>query len=78
LLLLASECYFCCPDASLEVTVFDWNRIFSDDFLGKVTIPIADLRDGTEATTWYKLEGKKAKDKVSGEIHLKLLYRKEK
>jgi len=64
-------------EASLELTVFDWNRVFSDSFLGKVSIPISSLKDGEESTTWYKLEGKKAKDKVAGEISLAILYKKE-
>lgn len=71
------EFYVSDPEAALEVTMFDWNRIFSDSFLGKVSIPIATLNDGEETTAWYKLEGKKAKDKVTGELCLTILYRKE-
>lgn len=71
------EFYVSDPEAALEVTLFDWNRIFSDSFLGKVAIAVASLNDGEETTAWYKLEGKKAKDKVTGEICLTILYRKE-
>jgi hypothetical protein len=72
------EFYHSDPDAVLNVSVFDWNRFLSDDFLGKLEIPISDLEDGTEVDTWYKLLPKKKKDKsITGEVHLKLLYSKE-
>ncbi len=57
--------------------MYDWNWLFSDHFLGKLAIPISSLEDGKEVTEWYKLEGKKAKDRVNGEVSLTLLYRKE-
>jgi len=72
------EFYVSKADDALEVTLFDWNWIFHDDFLGKMEIKIADLEDGEETEHWYKLQPKKKKEKVSGEIKLKLLYRKEK
>jgi len=71
------EFYVSDPEAALEVTIFDWNRIFSDSFLGKIAIPVSGLNDGEETTAWYKLEGKKAKDKVCGELCLRILYNKQ-
>jgi len=68
------EFYVSDKDASLEVDVFDWNRILADDFLGKVTIPVSSLSDGKDTEAWYTLEGKKKGDKVSGEVKLNLRY----
>jgi len=63
------------PKASLEVSVFDWNRILSDELIGKVDIPVASLEDGKKKEAWYQLEHKESKKKDSpGEIRLTLLY----
>jgi len=77
------EFYVSEPGASLEVSVFDWNRLFADELLGKVTIPVSSLRDGATEDKWYPLTGKeikqaKGKDKVAGEIRLTITYKLEK
>ncbi|KAL6068602.1 Alpha-actinin-4 [Balamuthia mandrillaris] len=72
------EFYVSEPGAQLEVNVFDWNFIFSDSFLGKIVIPVEDLNDGETTEEWYKLEPKKKKDKVSGELKLSITYHLEK
>jgi len=63
------------PKASLEVSVFDWNRILSDELIGKAEIPVNSLEDGKKKEAWYQLEHKESKKKESpGEIRLSLLY----
>jgi len=73
------EFYVSEPGANLEVSVFDWNRIFSDELIGKVNIPISSLKDGATEDKWYPLVGKEGKkDRNAGEIKLQLTYRCEK
>jgi len=69
----AFEFYVSEHGASLEVTVYDWNRILADDFIGRVAIPIADLTAGKEVDEWFPLQGKK-NEKIAGEIHLIISY----
>eukprot|EP00005_Dracoamoeba_jomungandri_P006362 CAMPEP_0174261922 /NCGR_PEP_ID=MMETSP0439-20130205/12666_1 /TAXON_ID=0 /ORGANISM="Stereomyxa ramosa, Strain Chinc5" /LENGTH=424 /DNA_ID=CAMNT_0015346531 /DNA_START=362 /DNA_END=1633 /DNA_ORIENTATION=- len=64
-------------DASLEVTVFDHRWLLADDFIGYVNIPMTDLIDGEEAEGWYPLKARKKDEKSSGELKLKLIYRRE-
>jgi len=74
------EFYVSEPGANLEVSVFDWNRIFADELIGKVNIPVSSLTDGATEDKWYPLVGKETKkDKTgAGEIRLQLTYRCEK
>jgi len=73
------EFYMSEKSAQLELTLFNHRPIFSDDFLGFVSIPCADLHDGEEVSDWYSLKSRKKKDngKIHGELKLKILYRKE-
>jgi len=77
------EFYVSEPNASLEVSVFDWNRIFADELLGKTTVAVSSLRDGATEDKWFPLAGKEAKKEkgkevVAGEIRLVLTYNLEK
>eukprot|EP01089_Gocevia_fonbrunei_P012896 TRINITY_DN3164_c0_g1_i2.p1 TRINITY_DN3164_c0_g1~~TRINITY_DN3164_c0_g1_i2.p1 ORF type:complete len:422 (+),score=167.06 TRINITY_DN3164_c0_g1_i2:461-1726(+) len=63
--------------AALEISIFDWNRFLHDEFLGKVIIPTQSLPDGKDVDEWFTLEGNKKSDKVTGEVKLRLCYRKE-
>jgi len=72
------EFYVSEPGASLEVSVFDWNRIFSDELIGKVNIAISSLTDGATEDKWYPLVGKEGKKDTktgAGENRLSLTYR---
>lgn len=72
------EFYVSEKDASLDLTVFHRVWLFSDDFLGHVSIPVSELRDGEETSEWYSLKSRKKKDQgPRGEVKLKLLYRLE-
>jgi len=70
------EFYVSDPQAVLEVSVFDWNRIFSDELIGKTNIPVSELKDGKTDDRWHPLLGKEGKkDRNAGEIRLILTYR---
>jgi len=75
------EFYVSDANAALEVSVFDWNRIFSDELLGKVTIPVKEMKDGVTEDKWFPLTGKEGKKKdtkeSAGEIRLVLNYKLE-
>jgi len=74
------EFYVSDINASLEVSVFDWNRIFSDELLGKTTIPVKEMRDGSVEDKWFPLtgkEGKKKEKESAGEIRLVIAYKLE-
>jgi len=62
------------PSAILNVTLFDYNTILSDQFLGKVDITVGELRDGVNTERWCTLLPSRPGSKVSGEILLRLLY----
>jgi hypothetical protein len=73
------EFYVSEKDATLEISVFHRVWLFSDDFLGYVAIPVAELRDGEETDDWHTLKSRKRKDNgPRGELKLKLLYLLEK
>jgi DNA segregation ATPase FtsK/SpoIIIE-like protein len=72
------EFYVSERDAALELTVFSRNWLFSDDFLGFVSLPVSELRDGEETSDWYALKARKKKDNSNrGEVKLKVLYKLE-
>jgi len=72
------EFYVSDPEAVLELTLWDWNRFRKDEFMGKIEIKPTELEDGVETETWFKLVPEKPGQRVSGELYVKLLYRKEK
>jgi hypothetical protein len=48
-------------DAKIELVMWDWDRLDSDDFMGKVAIPLAPFAASQKAKRgWYKLAGDKA------------------
>eukprot|EP01087_Luapelamoeba_hula_P014168 TRINITY_DN410_c0_g1_i1.p1 TRINITY_DN410_c0_g1~~TRINITY_DN410_c0_g1_i1.p1 ORF type:complete len:534 (+),score=148.52 TRINITY_DN410_c0_g1_i1:95-1696(+) len=72
------EFYVSERDAAMELTIFHRKLIFSDDFLGYVSMAVADLRDGVETVDWYSLKSRKKKDNSNrGEVRLKVLYKLE-
>lgn len=43
------------PYHVVKVVVYDWDKWSSNDFLGQIVFPIADLADGKKVKKWYKL-----------------------
>jgi len=76
------------PYHIIKIIVYDWDKYSSNDFLGQLVFPIADLADGAKVTKWYKLigndSGKKTNEKKSktelddekdlGEIELEMQW----
>jgi len=72
------EFYVSEKDATLDISVFHRVWLFSDDFLGCLSITVSDLQDGQETNEWYALKSRKKKDTGSrGELKLRLLYKLE-
>jgi len=74
--------YISDPNCVLNVSVYDYDRFLSDTFLGKVDIPLTDLKNEQQVEKWYPLMPKKTGGKlektggkVAGEIQLRLVYR---
>ncbi len=63
-------------DARLNLTMFDWNRFGSHEFIGKVSIPVGQLDDTDEGTNlWYELEELDS-GASNGAIHVILQWRR--
>eukprot|EP01080_Neovahlkampfia_damariscottae_P002967 gene2967-4977_t len=58
----------------LEVCVMDEDLFKYDDFMGKFSVSIKELKSGKEMDQWYKLYPRKWNEKVSGEIRLRLTF----
>eukprot|EP01103_Thecamoeba_quadrilineata_P018377 TRINITY_DN696_c0_g1_i1.p1 TRINITY_DN696_c0_g1~~TRINITY_DN696_c0_g1_i1.p1 ORF type:complete len:621 (-),score=112.90 TRINITY_DN696_c0_g1_i1:10-1872(-) len=60
---------------NVKFSLWDYDRFKWDEFLGEVLIPINDLLDGVPRDEWFPLNSRRGKhDKVSGELHLQLLF----
>ena len=59
------------PTCALLVEVFSWDRLFHDDFLGQVEIPLSAIPMGVSEEEWLPLSGKRATGRVTGEIALR-------
>ncbi|XP_008803167.1 C2 and GRAM domain-containing protein At1g03370-like [Phoenix dactylifera] len=62
----------------LTVCVLDEDKIFNDDFLGQVKVPLSKVLDADNlslGTQWYQLQpkNKKSKSKVYGDIRLTII-----
>jgi hypothetical protein len=58
---------------TLTVSVWDWERIGSDDFMGEVKIPLSEVASAGVINKWYPLSvGQHDGEEVTGEIHLQL------
>eukprot|EP01116_Phalansterium_solitarium_P003295 TRINITY_DN140_c0_g1_i3.p1 TRINITY_DN140_c0_g1~~TRINITY_DN140_c0_g1_i3.p1 ORF type:complete len:298 (-),score=106.61 TRINITY_DN140_c0_g1_i3:427-1320(-) len=55
------------PEGSIVVKVFDHDRVYKDELMGEITIPIADNADGAEHLLTLKLEKEPAKKKKDGQ-----------
>lgn len=60
-------------NATLEVEVWDWDRIGSHDAMGVVKIPLNRLADELPHDEWFTLVPQK-KEKVSGDIRLRTQF----
>eukprot|EP00163_Fabomonas_tropica_P025582 TRINITY_DN4449_c0_g1_i9.p1 TRINITY_DN4449_c0_g1~~TRINITY_DN4449_c0_g1_i9.p1 ORF type:complete len:493 (-),score=124.32 TRINITY_DN4449_c0_g1_i9:264-1742(-) len=56
--------------SQLEIIVWDHNSIFSNDFLGTISIPLHSIEPGELVDKWYTLCPRKAKDKVAGQVRI--------
>ena len=54
----------------LEVLVLDRDLYASDDFIGRVMIPLETLKDQMKMDTWYDLESTNPAEKWQGEIRI--------
>jgi len=54
-------------NSELELAVWHWDRFRKDEFMGRATLKIYTLKEGT-AQLWLPLEKIKDSDKVSGDI----------
>ncbi|XP_036370669.1 rasGAP-activating-like protein 1 isoform X3 [Octopus sinensis] len=45
----------CPPKTVIEVKLWDWDRVSSNDFLGEVNINFRNLPDGCKVKKWYRL-----------------------
>jgi hypothetical protein len=62
-------------DETLECEVYDQDTYsFNDDFMGQFAINLKDISDATMYDKWYTLRPRLRKEKVTGEIHIKLRY----
>jgi len=59
----------------VNITVWDWDRIGTNDFMGEIEIPLCEamVLDG-KLDNWYDLKtsSKHAHDEVKGQIHVKI------
>lgn len=60
----------------LVVNLFDRDRFFRNEFMGTVTLPVSKFQPGTYTERWYKLEKRKARSNVQGDILLGVLVTK--
>eukprot|EP00850_Spirogloea_muscicola_P014421 SM000103S09513 [mRNA] locus=s103:385053:391694:+ [translate_table: standard] len=59
----------------VEVSIWDEDKLFQNDFLGEVRVPLADLPkrdtgDPPALVQWYKLSAQSARAKVKGDVQL--------
>jgi len=65
------------PRGIFHVEVFDHDKITKDEHMGQFTFNCAEFADGQVHDRWFKLVPKK-KEKVSGEIRLKIQWHQKK
>jgi hypothetical protein len=69
------KCYFKSnATETLEVKVWDWDRIGSNDYMGEVSIPLAETAAAGETTKWYPLVAGHghSPSEVSGEVQIRI------
>jgi C2 domain/Calponin homology (CH) domain len=59
------------PQAMLSVEVFNWDRLMSDEFLGYIEVPFAQIKVGITEEHWFSLANKTSTQRVTGEIALR-------
>jgi hypothetical protein len=62
--------------ATVDVSIFDANKLMKDEFMGKVEIPVKTLQFDVPVENWYCLQPLTAGKHVHGDIFLKLLLTK--
>eukprot|EP00293_Proteomonas_sulcata_P021033 CAMPEP_0184316364 /NCGR_PEP_ID=MMETSP1049-20130417/89577_1 /TAXON_ID=77928 /ORGANISM="Proteomonas sulcata, Strain CCMP704" /LENGTH=198 /DNA_ID=CAMNT_0026635303 /DNA_START=1 /DNA_END=597 /DNA_ORIENTATION=+ len=64
-------------EATLEVTVWSKGGMLQQDkFLGKLSFEVSNLADQVLTDGWHQLLKRSNKSNVSGDIHLRLYYRR--
>jgi len=58
----------------LYLCLWDWEKFNDHNFMGLVKVPLKDLEDQEMHGNWYDLEARKAKEKVQGQIYLRIQY----
>jgi hypothetical protein len=58
---------------TLLFTVYDWDRVGSNDFLGEFSVDLNSVDDSVVKEGWYALTGP-PKAKVTGEVHIMLYW----
>eukprot|EP01090_Pellita_catalonica_P003156 TRINITY_DN1279_c0_g1_i3.p1 TRINITY_DN1279_c0_g1~~TRINITY_DN1279_c0_g1_i3.p1 ORF type:complete len:602 (-),score=147.04 TRINITY_DN1279_c0_g1_i3:31-1836(-) len=62
-------------DRKIVISLWNANKLRSDDFMGQITFDIIKINDGLPYQDWYQLQSREGKkDKIKGEIHLQLMY----
>eukprot|EP00741_Cyanophora_paradoxa_P024084 tig00021726_g23259.t1 len=62
------------PDSLLRIEVFDEDAVGKHDFMGSADISVAELRDGEVKDQWLPLTAGETKERVSGDLCLRLRY----
>mmetsp|Transcript_19979 Transcript_19979/g.47565 ORF Transcript_19979/g.47565 Transcript_19979/m.47565 type:complete len:622 (+) Transcript_19979:242-2107(+) len=63
--------------ATCEITVWSKSpRFFRDRFLGCVSIQVSELSERVLNDSWFPLQKRSSRSRVSGDIHLRVYYRK--
>jgi hypothetical protein len=57
---------------TLHVDVYDFDKYSTDDFIGRVAIPMALLEPNHQLSGWYHLTENDATDNKQGSLHLRL------
>eukprot|EP00002_Diphylleia_rotans_P033576 TRINITY_DN7156_c0_g1_i4.p1 TRINITY_DN7156_c0_g1~~TRINITY_DN7156_c0_g1_i4.p1 ORF type:complete len:2498 (+),score=509.79 TRINITY_DN7156_c0_g1_i4:61-7554(+) len=61
-------------DGNILFTVFDWDGLSRNDFLGQVLVPLQNLQESKAVAQWHPLLPGKSGIEVTGSILIKMLY----
>jgi len=64
-------------EGAIQMQMFDKDFISKDEFMGEITLKLAEFADGNESDQWYPLQNepqKKKIDKAQGEVRIKVKF----